>query len=50
LSHGFQSGLQSLGLRHAKYTGMVEKAGLAFALLVPALFAIIPITLYITQL
>ncbi len=50
LSHGFQSGFQSLGVRHAKYTPIIEWTGMAFALLVPALFAIIPIFLYITQL
>lgn len=50
LSHGFQSGLQSLGFRHAKYTPVIEKSGMAFALLVPALFAAIPVFLYITQL
>jgi succinate dehydrogenase / fumarate reductase cytochrome b subunit len=50
LSHGFQSGFQSLGFRHAKYTPVIEKAGMAFALLVPALFAAIPVFLYITQL
>ena len=33
LSHGFQSGFQSLGFRHAKYTPVIEKAGMAFALL-----------------
>lgn len=49
LSHGFQSGFQSLGIRHAKYTPWIEKSGMAFALIVPALFAIIPIFLYITQ-
>ena len=50
LSHGFQSGFQSLGIRHAKYTGMIERAGLAFSILVPALFAVIPVFLYVSQL
>jgi|TARA_X000000950_G_scaffold36712_1_gene39219 succinate dehydrogenase / fumarate reductase cytochrome b subunit len=50
LSHGVQSGFQSLGVRHAKYTPIIEKTGVAFALLIPALFAIIPVFLYITQL
>jgi succinate dehydrogenase / fumarate reductase cytochrome b subunit len=39
-----------LGVRHAKYTPIIEKTGVAFALLIPALFAIIPVFLYITQL
>ena len=42
LSHGFQSAFQSLGLRHKKYTPIIEKAGLGFSILVPVLFAIIP--------
>lgn len=50
LSHGFQSGFQSLGIRHAKYTGLIERAGLAFSILVPALFAVIPVFLYVSQL
>jgi succinate dehydrogenase / fumarate reductase cytochrome b subunit len=50
LSHGFQSGFQSLGIRHAKYTGFIERAGLAFSILVPALFAVIPVFLYVSQL
>ena len=49
LSHGFASGFQSLGLRHAKYTPVIEWSGKIFSVLVPALFAIIPIYLYITQ-
>lgn len=50
LSHGFQSGFQSLGIRHAKYTVLIERAGLAFSILVPALFAVIPVFLYVSQL
>ncbi|MBD99297.1 MAG: succinate dehydrogenase [Verrucomicrobia bacterium] len=47
LVHGFQSGFQSLGLRNKKYSPMINKAGFAFAILVPALFAIIPIYMFI---
>tara|TARA_B100000925_G_scaffold291579_1_gene280202 strand:+ start:1241 stop:1933 length:693 start_codon:yes stop_codon:yes gene_type:complete len=50
LSHGFQSGFQSLGLSHAKYNGAIEKVGFAFAIVVPALFAVIPVVLYVSQL
>lgn len=42
LSHGFQSAFQSFGVRHAKYTPIIKKAGFGFAVLVPLLFAIIP--------
>ena len=50
LVHGFQSGFQSLGLRHPKYTPVIEKTGYLFGIGVPLLFASIPIFLYITQL
>lgn len=47
LVHGFQSGFQSLGLRNEKYTPIIKKLGYAFAIIVPALFAIIPIYMYL---
>jgi succinate dehydrogenase / fumarate reductase cytochrome b subunit len=47
LSHGFQSAFQSLGLNHQKYTPLVKKVGIIFAILIPVLFAIIPIYLLI---
>ncbi|MEM7036710.1 MAG: succinate dehydrogenase cytochrome b subunit [Bacteroidota bacterium] len=43
LNHGFQSAFQTLGIRHAKYTPLIKKAGTAFAIVVPAAFAAIPI-------
>ena len=43
LSHGFQSGFQSLGLRHKKYTPIIKKIGNLFAVLIPLAFAIIPV-------
>jgi succinate dehydrogenase / fumarate reductase cytochrome b subunit len=47
LIHGFQSGFQSLGLRNKKYTPIIKQLGYAFAILVPLLFAIIPIYMFI---
>ena len=47
LVHGFQSGFQSLGLRNPKYSPLIMKAGYAFAIIVPLLFAIIPIYMLI---
>lgn len=47
LVHGFQSAFQSIGLRNKKYTPIITKAGYAFAIIVPLLFAIIPIYLFI---
>jgi succinate dehydrogenase / fumarate reductase cytochrome b subunit len=43
LIHGFQSAFQSLGVRHKKYTPLIKVVGYAYALVVPAAFALIPI-------
>jgi len=50
LTHGFQSAFQTLGLRHLKYTPLIKIAGLLFAILVPALFALQPVYLYLKNL
>lgn len=42
LAHGFASAFQTLGLYHKKYTPIIQKIGLLFALVVPASFAAIP--------
>lgn len=47
LSHGFQSAFQTLGLRKGKYTQVIKGIGMAFAIVVPLLFAIIPIFMYL---
>ncbi len=47
LWHGFQSAFQTLGLNHSKYTPAIEWIGKAFSILVPALFALIPIYMYL---
>lgn len=49
LWHGFQSAFQSMGWNHPRYTPMVKKVGQAFAVIVPGLFAIIPIFIYLNQ-
>ena len=46
LSHGIQSGFQTLGLNHPKYTPAIRKIGFAFAFIVCAGFASIPIWAY----
>ncbi|MFN0203865.1 MAG: succinate dehydrogenase cytochrome b subunit [Bacteroidia bacterium] len=43
LNHGFQSAFRTLGLIHKKYTPLIEKAGLAFCIIIPLLFALIPV-------
>jgi len=47
LLHGFQSSFQSLGLNHPTYTPIFYKVGVAFAIIVPVLFAIIPIIIFL---
>ena len=43
LLHGFQSSFQSVGFNHNRYTPILQKAGTAFGILVPAMFAFIAI-------
>jgi succinate dehydrogenase / fumarate reductase cytochrome b subunit len=49
LWHGVGSAFQSVGLRHDGYTPVVEAVGKAFAVIVPAAFASIPLYLFLTQ-
>lgn len=49
LWHGFAAAFQSLGLNHKGYNNMIKTAGQAFAVTIPALFAIIPVILYMTK-
>ncbi len=46
LSHGFKSAFQTLGLSHVKYTPLIKIIGMAYAIIVPLLFASMPIYLY----
>ena len=48
LWHGFASTFQTLGLNHLKYNQSIRFVGRAFAIIVPVLFAIIPIIMYLT--
>jgi succinate dehydrogenase / fumarate reductase cytochrome b subunit len=41
LTHGFQSAFQSVGFRHNKYTPMIKKLGLLYAIVIPAGFVFI---------
>lgn len=49
LWHGFASSFQTLGLNHPKYNPVIRFVGRAFAIVVPALFALIPIWMYLNQ-
>jgi len=46
LYHGFASAFQTLGLNHRKYTPAIKFIGRAFAIVVPALFASMPLYIY----
>jgi succinate dehydrogenase / fumarate reductase cytochrome b subunit len=46
LLHGFQSAFQSLGLNHKKYTPCIKMCGVAFSIIVPLIFAAMPISIY----
>jgi len=50
LSHGFQSAFQTLGLRHVKYSPAINFIGTAFAIIIPALYALIPVWMYVESL
>ncbi|WP_373521969.1 succinate dehydrogenase cytochrome b subunit [Aquiflexum sp.] len=50
LSHGFASAFQTLGLSHTKYSPLIQKVGFGFSIIVPALFALIPLVMYIKTL
>jgi succinate dehydrogenase cytochrome b subunit len=47
LLHGFPSAFQTLGLNHRKYTPLIKKIGTIFSIVVCALFAAMPITMYL---
>jgi succinate dehydrogenase / fumarate reductase cytochrome b subunit len=45
LMHGFQSAFQSLGINHRKYSPIIKQAGMWFSIIVPLLFALMPISM-----
>lgn len=46
LLHGFQSAFQTLGLNHKKYTPAIKAIGVGFSIIVPFIFALMPILMY----
>jgi len=50
LLHGFKSAFQSLGLNHVKYNGFINLVGTSLSVIVPFLFALIPVVMYVKQL
>jgi len=49
LMHGFQSAFQSAGFNHNKYTPIIKKLGMIYAILIPAGFIFIALFHYISQ-
>ena len=47
LWHGFASAFQTMGLNHLKYNGLIKVVGRTFAVVVPGLFALIPVLMYL---
>ncbi|MBS1581033.1 MAG: succinate dehydrogenase cytochrome b subunit [Bacteroidetes bacterium] len=47
LLHGFKSAFQSLGINHSRYNGLIAMCGTAFSIIVPALFALMPISIHL---
>lgn len=47
LWHGFSSGFQSLGLNHPTYTPIIKKLGYLLAVVLPVLFALIPVYMFV---
>jgi len=48
LWHGFISAFQSLGFNHLKYNNLISFVGKTFSIIVPALFALIPIWMFLS--
>ena len=46
LLHGFKSAFQSLGLNHVKYNEAIAVLGIAFSIIVPLLFALMPVSMF----
>jgi succinate dehydrogenase / fumarate reductase cytochrome b subunit len=46
LMHGFQSAFRTLGLRNNRYLKMVNTLGTGFSIIVPLVFAMMPVSMY----
>ncbi|MFI5203938.1 MAG: succinate dehydrogenase cytochrome b subunit [Flavobacteriales bacterium] len=46
LLHGFQSAFQTLGFNHIKYSPLIKTTGIAFSIIVPLIFAAMPLSMY----
>ena len=46
LAHGFQSAFKTIGVHNRRYHSMLSAAGLAFSIVIPGLFALMPLSFY----
>jgi succinate dehydrogenase / fumarate reductase cytochrome b subunit len=46
LMHGFKSSFRTLGLSNKKYIGIVKGTGYVYAIVIPLVFALMPIAVY----
>jgi len=47
LMHGFQSAFQTMGWTHKKYTPIIKIIGFWFSVIIPTLFAAMPLVMYL---
>lgn len=47
LVHGFQSAFRTIGVSNKKYLELLKKAGIAFSITVPLIFAMMPLSFYL---
>lgn len=46
LLHGFQSAFRTLGVHNSKWMNLIQSVGVGYSILVPLLFALMPIAMY----
>lgn len=46
LLHGFQSSFRTIGVHNKRWIGVVKGLGVAFSIIVPILFALMPVSIY----
>jgi succinate dehydrogenase / fumarate reductase cytochrome b subunit len=46
LAHGFQSAFRTLGMTSSKYIPIIRGIGFAYAIIVPVIFALMPVLMY----
>jgi succinate dehydrogenase / fumarate reductase cytochrome b subunit len=47
LLHGFSSAFQTLGVNHKSYTPLIKSLGVGFSIVVPLIFAAIPVVMHL---